>query len=131
METFHKSERLCSRKAITFLFEEGNTFYTPLYKIVWSEASLPVKYPAQAAFSVSKKAFRKATERNLVRRRMRESYRRNKQALYDHLDSLNIRICFIIIFRENKIPDFQTIEKAMTEMIVRLCTAVSEKHLKC
>jgi ribonuclease P protein component len=131
METFHKSERLCSRKAITFLFEEGNTFYTLLYKIVWSEASLSGKYPAQAAFSVSKKTFRKATERNLVRRRMRESYRRNKKALYDHLVSLNIRISFIIIFRENKIPDFRTIEKAMAEMIGRLCIAVSEKHSKC
>lgn len=131
METFHKSERLCSRKAITFLFEKGNTFYTPLYKIVWSETSLPVKSPAQAAFSVSKKAFRKATERNLVRRRMRESYRRYKQVLYDHLVSLNIRITFIIIFRENKIPDFHTIEKAMSEMIGRLCIAVSEQHLKC
>jgi ribonuclease P protein component len=131
METFHKSERLCSRKAITFLFEEGNTFYTPLYKIVWSEAKLPVKHPAQAAFSVSKKSFRKATARNLVRRRMKESYRRNKQPLYDYLVTQDIRIIFIVIFRENKIPDFQTIEKAMSEMIVRLCAAVSEKHLKC
>ena len=131
METFYKSERLCSRKAITFLFEEGNTFYTPLYKIVWSETSLPVKHPAQVAFSVSKKAFRKAIERNLVRRRMREAYRRNKQTLYDHLASLSIRISFIIIFRENRIPDYQAVEKAMIGMIAKLCITVSEKHSKC
>lgn len=131
METFHKSERLCSRKAIDFLFEKGNIFFTPLYKIVWDEASLPLEFPAQAAFSVSKKSFRKATERNLVRRRMREAYRKNKQALYDHLASINIKITFMIIFRKNSITDYQTIEKAMTGMIGRLCAAVSQKQSKC
>ncbi len=128
METFHKSERLCSRKAIAFLFEEGNTFYTPLYKIVWCAASSTEKSTAQVAFSVPKKSFRKATERNLIRRRMREAYRRNKQSLYDHLATLNIRIYFIIIFRENKIPDYQAVEKAMAGMIGKLCLAISEKH---
>ncbi len=130
METFHKSERLCSRKAITSLFEAGNSFYTPLYKIVWSETPSPVESPAQAAFSVSKKGFRKATERNLVRRRMREAYRKNKQTLYDHLAALGIRINFIIIFRENKIPDYGTIEKSMVEMIAKLCLEMSEKQSK-
>lgn len=131
METFHKSERLCSRKAIDFLFKEGNAFFTPLYKIVWAETSLPLEFPAQAAFSVSKKTFRKATERNLIRRRMREAYRKNKQTLYDHLASLNTKITFMIIFRKNSIPDYQTIEKAMTGIIDRLCAAVSEKQSKC
>jgi ribonuclease P protein component len=115
-ETFDKSERLCSTKVISGLFESGNTFYNSLFKVVWEKSPVTLPGPAQVAFSVSKKGFRLAVTRNLIKRRMREAYRKNRSALYDHLVSVNVQIVFIIILKSNSIPDYQTIEKSMKEL---------------
>jgi ribonuclease P protein component len=119
-KTFDKSERLCSRKIIGTLFEEGNIFYISLFKVVWNKSQSSSSGPAQVAFSVSKRGFRLAVTRNLIKRRMREAYRKNKNLLYDHLISHNIKIAFVVILRGNAIPDYLTIEKSIKEMINKL-----------
>lgn len=129
--TFHKSERLCSRKLITSLFESGNTFYSPHFKIVWQKTPLKTTDPAQIAFSVSKKGFRHAVTRNLLKRRMREAYRKNKQILYTYLIRENIQIAFIVILRGNTINDYQIIEKSILEMLEKLTIRISEDKKHC
>jgi ribonuclease P protein component len=130
-ETFQKSERLCSRKTITSLFDDGNIFYLPLFKVVWKTGPVSLIAPAQVAFSVSKKGFRNAVTRNLLKRRLREAYRKNKQTLYDFLLSEKIQLAFIVIFRANSVPDFQEIEKSMKEMLVRLTEIIKGNDKKC
>lgn len=119
-ETFEKSERLCSRKIIGALFEEGNIFYNSLFKVVWNKSQDSTSGPAQVAFSVSKRGFRLAVTRNLIKRRMREAYRKNKNTLYDHLLSQNIKIAFVVILRGNAVPDYLMIEKSIKEVINKL-----------
>ncbi len=125
-ETFDKSERLCSRKTIETLFESGNIFYSPLFKVVWTNCPNSIPGPAQVAFSISKRGFRLAVIRNLIKRRLREAYRKNKRILYDHLISQNIQIVFIVIMRGNSVPDYSTIEKSIGEMINKLILLTSK-----
>jgi ribonuclease P protein component len=127
-ETFDKSERLCSRKAIEKLFETGNIFYTPLFKIVWEKDISPVSGPAQVAFSVSKRGFKLAVTRNLIKRRLREAYRKNKKALYNHLLEQNIQIVFIVIIRGNSVPEYATIEKGVKEVLKKLIIQTTRKQ---
>jgi ribonuclease P protein component len=119
-ETFDKSERLCSRKVIEKLFETGQIFYTPVFKVVWEKGNYPFPGPAQVAFSVSKRGFRLAVTRNLIKRRLRESYRRNKSLFYNHLLSQNIQIVFVVIIRGKSVPDYSKVEIGVKEVMNKL-----------
>jgi ribonuclease P protein component len=126
-ETFSKSERLCSRKTIAGLMDNGNVFYMPYYKVIWLKSGNEMPFPAQVAFSVPKRYFRHAVIRNLLKRKMREAYRKNKHILYDFLRSENTRIVFIVIFRDNPVPDYLTVEKSMQDLIAKLITEAGKK----
>jgi ribonuclease P protein component len=126
-ETFDKSERLCSTKVISGLFENGNIFYNSLFKVVWDKSPVTLSPPARVAFSVSKRGFKLAVTRNLIKRRMREAYRKNKKVLYEYLASENIQIVFVVILRGNNIPDYQTTEIYVKDLIDKLI-ALNKNH---
>jgi ribonuclease P protein component len=125
-ETFEKSERLCSTKIISGLFENGYIFHTALFKVIWNKSPVIIPSPAQITFSVSKRAFRLAVTRNLIKRRMREAYRKNKYLLYEFLKGENKQIVLFVIVRGNKVPDFREIEKSTVEMLNRLIARIRE-----
>jgi ribonuclease P protein component len=119
-ETFNKAERLCSKKEIETLFAQGKSFFCSPFVIVWSFTDSPIQYPAQVAFSVSKRGFKLAVTRNLIKRRMREAYRKNKSELYDILLAAEKKIVFTVIYKDSSVVDYTTIESATKEMIKKL-----------
>ena len=79
--TFRKEERLHKEKLIQELFETGSSFYLFPFKVL-SKHNPDGEFPVhQVLISVSKKKFKKAVDRNLIKRRVRESYRLNKNLL--------------------------------------------------
>jgi ribonuclease P protein component len=118
--TFCKAEKLCSVKIISNLFESGNIFHNKLFKVVWMDSPVQLSFPAQVAFSVTKRSFKHAVKRNLIRRRMREAYRKNKQHLYRELEEVNRQLVFTIIFKGYSIPTYELVEKNMKEVVTTL-----------
>jgi ribonuclease P protein component len=125
-ETFSKPERLCSKKAIEALFENGKSFFCFPFFVVWSYSASDLQFPAQVAFSVSKRGFKLAVTRNLIKRRIREAYRKNKFLLYDLLIAADKKIVFIMIYREKSVADYTVIENSVKEMIHKFTTIIGE-----
>ncbi|SHN20973.1 ribonuclease P protein component [Cyclobacterium lianum] len=74
---FSKEERLHSKKLIKELFDKGSSFFLYPFKVYYLEKEhLPHN---QLLISVSKKKFKKAVDRNYIKRRVREAYRLNKK----------------------------------------------------
>ena len=121
--TFKKEERLTGKKIIDTLFSEGDSFLSFPLKVVFTETSLPVNFPVQAAFSVGKRNFKLAVHRNLIKRKMRESYRLNKSKLYNALDGKQVAVFFIFIGKE--IPDYNQVNSAMEKAIKKLSAKLS------
>jgi ribonuclease P protein component len=78
-----KNERLHSKKLIKELFDKGSSFFLYPFKVMVLDINIDIQETNQVLFSVSKKKLKKAVDRNLIKRRMREAYRLNKQILMD------------------------------------------------
>lgn len=98
--SFKKEERLTSKKQFEKLFAGGDSFLVYPLKIVFIEIEVSGNYPVKAAFAVSKKNFKKAVDRNTLKRKMREAYRINKHLLYADLQNKHIALAFIYIAKD-------------------------------
>jgi len=120
--TLDKHERLCSKKLIDKLFAEAKSVFVFPLKIVYLNIPLQVDYPAQVGFSVSKRNFTRAVARNLIKRKMRETYRLNKPQFYNDLGEKQLVAFFIYVGKT--LPEYITIETAMKKGLKKLVKEV-------
>ena len=121
MYTFKKEERLCNKRLIQGLFHNGSSFLCYPFRASWQLNSGVQAYPAQIVLSVSKKRFKRAVDRNLIKRRMREAYRLQKQLhLYDILNTADKRIVLSVGYIGKEILPYDVIEKKMLKLLMQL-----------
>ena len=127
---FRRTERLKSEKVISLLFKKGHSFSCYPLRLVYSEITPLSKTeepsdfsPIQFTLSVSKKKFKRAVDRNVLRRRIRESYRLQKHELYHFLennDSLKEKqFAFMVIYTAKEILPYPEIHKGIRKMIAK------------
>jgi ribonuclease P protein component len=128
--TFRKNERLCSKAIIEALFNHSKSFLVYPVKVVYLELNDQLEKfsdsPLQAMMSVSKKKFRKAAQRNKIKRLMRESYRMNKNELTSLLCEKNKKVAVGLIFIGDAVPDFSYLQSKIILVIKRLSQELSQ-----
>jgi ribonuclease P protein component len=117
--TFHKQERLTGKRSIDLLFAKGRSVSNGPLKIIIRSSLSTQLYPAKAMFVVPKKKFKRAHDRNLLKRRMREAYRINKISFYHTLDEKGMKVSCALLYTSGKSDTYAVIEKAIKELLVQ------------
>jgi len=116
---FPKEEHLCRKKLIEELFGRGSSFGLYPLRLVWLPATAPTTAPPQVLVSVSKRNFKRAVDRNYLKRLLREAYRLNKYRLLEAEGGHLVDRLAIIYTGKEKKP-FALVEKKLISGLERL-----------
>ena len=132
--TLSKTERLKSYKRIRILFAQGQKFKVfPLVvyfllRVEEVEGVEGVEGILQMGVSVGKKHFKRAVDRNLLKRRIREAYRKQKHDVKETLTALGISMDIFFVYSNARISDYAEIETAMASALSILSDKLKLKN---
>lgn len=125
--TFKKEERISSKKEIDFLFKNGTYFISYPIRILFCKKDARENDRFSVLISVPKRKFKRAVQRNRVKRLIRETYRLNKSILWNIPPEKCVGLSIGFIFVGNDIPNFKTVETAMIKALTSIKGQVHEK----
>lgn len=119
MNTYSKQEKLKSRKALNQLFTAGRSFLCFPVKVFY----LPVTnndVPIQAGVGVSSRHFKKAVDRNRIKRLLREAYRLNKQSLSTLLVQKEKQVHVFFLYIGKELPEHDVLQEKLKQALTKL-----------
>ena len=125
--TLGKQERLKSKKLIEKLYAEGDSVKTFPLRMMYVQTAHTSDFPCQVGVSVAKRNYKLAVDRNRLKRLMRETYRLQKQIVYNNLDKPYVFMISYIGREEIKYEDlYLKMEKLLTLFIDKVKVKVDE-----
>lgn len=126
--TLGKNERLKSRKQIEQLFSEGKKFSVTPFRIFYLVHILPAKdlHPIQFGVAVSTKNFKRAVDRNRIKRLTREAWRMQKNELTEELKAAGKQLTIFFIYTIKEMPEYNLVFEKTKEAIQKLIKLVEQ-----
>lgn len=126
--TLGKEEPLKSRRQIGILFHEGKKIsVSPLYIYYLLNAGPDEKrYPLQFGVSVPAKNFKRAVDRNRIKRLIREAYRLQKIPLQEKLKEKKMQMLVFFIYTGKELPGSNLVTKKVSVVLNKLEKTVNE-----
>lgn len=122
--TYPKAEKLKSKKIIDLLFSKGKSVGKYPLRLVYVQHDFEENVSLKMGVSVSKKYFKKAVDRNLYKRLLRECYRLNKHLLIDNLDA---KYCCMFFYQTADKISYQEINEKTISLFEKFIKAISEE----
>ena len=128
--TLSKAERLKSYKRIRLLFGEGQKFKVLPLLVYYQVRELAVHsdetFPIQMGVSVGARYFKKAVDRNLIKRRIREAYRKNNADLKQELIGRAIGVDVFFVYTSTELLPYSQLEATMLKALNILLEKISK-----
>jgi len=123
--TLSKSERLTNPVAISQIYDKGRHLNDYPFKIVWLKEVGGTGL--KVVFSVPKRKFKRAVDRNQIKRKLRETYRKNKHELQKVAKNKNTRVSLFLIYLGKDIPSSEIVDDKINVLLKRLTKEISDK----
>ena len=123
--SFSKKERITGDKRIEVLFKNGSGFISYPLRIIYLIHEQKNDNGCSVLISVPKKRIKKATDRNRLKRLIRESYRLNK-ALLDNAELSESSIDIAFVYVKDTESDFADIQKAMQKALKKITERIKK-----
>lgn len=117
--TYGKTEKLKSRKVIDSLFKSGNSFTVYPVKVLY-KVEPSMEGNLQAGVAVSARLFKKAVDRNRIKRLLREGYRTQKKDLDESVKLNKLTLYVFFIYLDKNKTTFPVISQTMNKCLERL-----------
>ena len=122
MFKFPKKQKLCGEKVIERLFANGKSISEKPFRAIWNFEKNNDQVCVKSLIVVSKKRLKLAVDRNVVKRRIKEAYRLQKKQLECFLEGTNQQLNLAIIYQQEEILDYKTLEEKINLLLSRLIT---------
>ena len=124
--TLRKNERLKSRKQIEQLFNEGEKFSVAPFRIFYSFTTNESAIATLFGAGVSSKNFKKAVDRNRIKRLIREAWRTQNAQLKEKLQVNKKHLNIFFIYTGKELPDFKTVKAKVDVALKKLLQKIDE-----
>src|ERR1044071_4741839 len=126
--TLGKTERIKSRKLIEQLFKEGRSFVLYPYRVYYKMNPAAANSYLQFGIGVGSKNFKKAVDRNRIKRVTREAYRLQKNELQEQLKEKKLQLNIFLIYTDKELPVFNTIKEKLQVILNRFMKMINESN---
>ena len=126
--TFSRAEKLKQKRLFDQLFRGAQKKLHHPVLAIWQVCELPEPVPAQVGFSVPKKHFKKAVQRNQVKRRLREAYRLNNSSLHHQLNSNQTQIAVLFVTLKTNNTSFDHLQEKMVLLLQDIEAELKRGH---
>lgn len=116
---FGKEFKLTGTKLLEEVYKEGETLKEYPFIVKWKLIQND-KAPIQLALTVPKRNFKLAVTRNLLKRRIRESVRLNKQTLESKLSAKHLQLAIFVIYTGREVQKSTFITKKISSILQKL-----------
>ena len=121
--TFNKKDRLKSQKLIEKLFLEGKSVTSFPLKLIYLKTEVAGDHTIKAGVSVSKRNFKKAVDRNRIKRLLRECYRLNRDTYFNNIST---SYALMILYIGRNQTDFDTINSNIKILLSSFIEKISK-----